>query len=553
MEHSGKIMGKTVKPKLFIVAFSLFWLAVMTLDSINLPIFKDEEAFLLNVKFFAQYRTLVPYYAQYPTLYSYLIAPPIYLVFAVFYLIKGLPLDGLKDTAFLRFVFYENLLLWVRVSRLVTMIFSIGTIILTLKRAVAKYTLPVFLVTASMLVLNPFGIYLDLSRFGLPDIPMAFLVTAAMILCFSCIEKKDLKYLWWASFISGLAISTKFNAVFMIFALSAVPLLMERRGWPLVGCYLKIFLLVIIGFLAGSPAFLLSLGTYVKGFSEEAEILFRTGHLGAHGPNWIWVMDFLWSRNAFLAVVMILSIGYSAFKRSKNDILFLSLLVPSFLILGGIQKKSIWYFVFLYPLAALYMGRFVGDVLEKARNRYVRITVICLVFAFIFAMPGWGLYQRLSKSVLPDNRVISQSWICKSIPAGATIAVDWGYVPELRDSKDIEDRINKDRGSAFIKVMEEHYREEPLYDLTQLRDTHYETDDLLKTYAEYVITTSYNYERFFPSKKMYIPKQQDVSHEEFKRKRDFYSALFDGNTPYRLLKVFSSGSGAEIRIYKREP
>ncbi len=337
----------------------------------------------------------------------------------------------------------------------------------------------------------------------------------------------------------------------MIFALSAVPLLMEGKGRPLVGCYLKIFLLVIFGFLVGSPAFLLSLGSYVKGFSEEAEILFRTGHLGAHGPNWIWVLDFLWSRNAFLAMVMVLGIGYCAFRRSKDGILFLCLVVPSFLILGGIQKKSIWYFVFLYPLVALYAGRFVGDVLEKVGNRDFKITAACLIFAFFFAMPGWGLYQRLTKSVLPDNRIISQSWIYKNIPPGALIVVDWGYVPELRDEKDVEDRINKDRGSLFIKVMEEHYRGEPLYNLIQMRDTHYETDDLLKTDAEYVITASYNYERFFPTKKMYVPKEQDVSYEEFKRKRDFYSALFDGNTPYRVLKAFSSGSGPAIRIYER--
>ncbi|MGB3112665.1 MAG: glycosyltransferase family 39 protein, partial [Candidatus Omnitrophota bacterium] len=345
---------KASKSTLLILTACLISLTVLILDSLNLPTFIDEISFLLNVKYFAQYGTFIPFYTKYPTLYSYIIAVPVYFVFLVFYFVKGLPLNGLGDTAFLRFVFYENLIMWNWVSRCITMLFSVATLTMVLKRAIKKYGPMAFFTTAAILVLDPFGVYMDLSRFGLPDIPMTFFVTAAMFLCLSYLDGKNLKYLYWASFVSGLAASTKFNAVMMIFPLFVAPLIIgkEKRRLPL--CYVRIIFLVILGFLAGSPAFLFSFRTLLDGFIFEAKILFEEGHLGAHGIIWIWALDLLWEMNPVVLFLMISSIFYSALKRTKEDLLFLSLFVPSFLILGALEKKSIWYFVFLYPLAALY-------------------------------------------------------------------------------------------------------------------------------------------------------------------------------------------------------
>ena len=147
------------KLTLIISAICLILLAILALDSLNLPTFTDEISFLLNVKYFAQHKTLTPLYVHYPSLFSYIISIPVYLSFLIFYLIKGFSLQGLTDVAFLKFLYYENLIIWNSVSRLVTMMFSIATLVLILKRAAQKYGSIAFFVAASLLALDPFGIY----------------------------------------------------------------------------------------------------------------------------------------------------------------------------------------------------------------------------------------------------------------------------------------------------------------------------------------------------------------------------------------------------------
>ncbi|MBU1147663.1 MAG: glycosyltransferase family 39 protein [Candidatus Omnitrophica bacterium] len=524
----------------------------MILDSLQLLVFMDELSFLRSLSGFVKNKSIIPMYTRYPSLYTYIISIPVYAAYSIFYFIKGFPVDGLKDLILLKFIFSENLILWARASRFITMIFSAATTLLILKEANKKYGFVALLIAASMLTLYPFGAYLDLSRYGLPDMPMTFFVTLSMLLCFSYIDKRQIKYLYWASFISGLAMSTKFNAIMMFFPLSITPLLCGKKEQPLYKYYVKIILLVIFGFFLGSPAFLISLKSYIAGFSAEADILFKSSHIGAHGTNWIWLLDLLWSETPIISSLIILSIIYCAFKRTKEDILFLALLVPSFLIMGALQKKSIWYFVFLYPLISLYAGRLMKDILERIKTPYLN-KLLCTVLVVVFTIPAWHLYKRLSKTILPNNRVVAKNWIHENIPSKASIIVDWAFTPELYDEKYIGERIREieSSGSKFSKMIKEHYLKNPVYDTTSLKDLDYNVNNLTNVNAKYLIISSGCYEKFFPSKKRLLPKENHPTYKEFMKRREFYSSLFNNRTPFRPVEVFSSGSGFIIKIYER--
>jgi len=50
------------------------------------------------------------------------------------------------------------------------------------------------------------------SHFAYMDIPMIVFVLLVVLLCFKYLEKHKRSVLFWASFIGGLAISTKYNA-----------------------------------------------------------------------------------------------------------------------------------------------------------------------------------------------------------------------------------------------------------------------------------------------------------------------------------------------------
>ncbi|MFC1576227.1 glycosyltransferase family 39 protein [Candidatus Omnitrophota bacterium] len=543
------------KESIFILAWCLFLLIIIVAGSIQMPYFMDETNFLHNCLSFVTETTIVPVYARYPTLYSYVIFLPVWLVFLCFYFLKGLAASGLRDPAFLKFLFSENILLLCRASRATTMMFSIGTVFLILRRSVKKYGFLAASIAALLLCLDPLKIYLTLSRYGLPDISMTFLVTIAMLTCFRYLEKKNIKYLYWAALVSGLALSTKFNAIFMLFPLFTAVALDDIGKKKKYKHYLSVVLLVLAGFVAGTPALLISLKSYASGFAYETMVLFRWGHLGMHGTNWVWVVESLWRTSPIITILIALGIAYSGLRRTKEDLLFLALLLPSFLIMGALSKKSLWYFVFLYPLIALYVGRFLSDVFKKLEKPYLRKAFYAML-VLAFALPAWSLYSTLSRDILPDNRVVSQSWINKNIPPGSLIVTDWAYVPDICDKKNIARRTGEAEktNSRYTEMIKNYYSKIPSYNVVTLQPLDYDFNRISKINTEYIVVSSSCYSRFFNGGKNAALKENDPLYGPFMKRLEFYDTLLNNKSPFRLIKIFSSGSGPTIKIFKaRKP
>lgn len=524
-------------------------LAMMLARAWNKALFMDEYSFLRNVAGFVQHRSIVPVYALYPTFYSYLIAAPIYLLWFIVFLAQGLPLAGLHDPSLLKLLFVENVMIWTWAARITTMAFTVALLAVVLRKAAARFRLSGVLVTAGLLILDPFNLLP--TGYGLPDVPMVFLVTSGLFLCYRYAEGGPRRFLYWAAFLVGLGASTKLNGVFGAFPVLLAPALgpaTERRNWKVYGAAA---LFVGAGFLAGSPAILFAPQVYLQGFAAERGVLMR-GHVGALDRNWIWIPIRFLIADPPLAVLLGLGILGCALRRTKEDILFMALLIPALLVLGPLPKKALWYLAVVYPAAALMVGRLVHDLVSHVRRPALQNTVLAALI-LVFVVPFGRVFAAARMGVKPDNTETARRWINARVPPGSVILVDWAYVPRLEDVAVWQARIRDARAAAspFTGTIEAHYRRLPAYRLVNLHNLDYRWPLALDTRAGMLITSDACWRRYVKPDGPDTPRRGDPLYSRFARNREFYALLLAGKTPYRLVQTFDSGQGAAVRVFAR--
>ena len=527
---------------------TLLALATYLVSSWHAPLFMDEYSFQRNVAYFAQTKSITPVFARYPPLYSYLIAPPIYAAFLVFYALQDLSWSGLRDPSLVKFLFAENLMIWVWVARVITMLFGAALVFGALRFALRRYSRLGALVTAALLLMDPFGFMSSVARYGLPDIPVACLVTAAVLFCVRALDTGNRRLVLWAAVAAGLAGSMKVNG------LLAVPAVCVAAGFAAPAgrrgrAVLLALLVCAAGFAAGSPSMILSPQAYAAELQTERGVLIGSGHLGAHGTPWVWIAEQVWRASPVTAMLVVLALAHALRRRTREDWLLLAILIPAILVIGALQKKALWYFVPVYPLVALCAGRAVQAAWEKAGTGRER-ALAGVMLALVLLLPGLKTVAALRVSLRPDNTTLARRWIEEHVPAGAPVLVDWAYVPDLRGESECRRKVETARsaGSRFAGEIEKRYRSHPVYDTGRLADLGYNMAAAQHSRARWLVTSSGCYQRFLPARLADLPAPDNPLYEKFMARRAFYQALFEGKTRFRPTRIFSEGSGPVVWI-----
>ena len=170
----------------------------------------------------------------------------------------------------------------------------------------------------------------------------------------------------------------------------------------------------------------------------------------------------------------------------------------------------------------------------------------------IFILPAQNMYRRLSVSILPDNRSAAREWIYENIPAGTAIAVGTYHVPKLHDVEKLNQRIEVTLScSRFIEEIKNYYSRFPVYQITKLGvDSDYNFDNLLEADVKYVLIADWNYMKMFPRDPSFIPQKGQPQYGQFIKRRNFYRKLLSEDSPFKLKKKFSSGSGPKIELLR---
>ena len=537
--------------KLFF-AILLIGFLVRFLDGIRVPLFIDELPILYNVAHFAKHRTVIPIHFYYPTFFSYLITFPVMAVFGIFYLMSGYPLSGLLDAPWVGFLFDEKLSLMAHGGRLVSALLSTATIYLVIRFARQRFGSAAALLAGVILAIDPFGgRYVTYSRFCLPDATAVFLVTLGMILCFQYLRQGGRRTLHIAALVFGLAISTKYNAGMAVIPLMLTPLMRREAGW-----WKTVFvsgLCLLAGFLVGSPGWLLVPKQFADGYLFEARHM-AAGHLGAHDIDWLWIFIRLWQLKTYILPFAVLAVGYAFIRREKEDILIIALIVPSVLYIGQFEKKSIHYFLFLFPMTALLMGRWAIAVWNRLSIQTWRWTFAVLCGIVFIVYPSYRMGLMIRRDMMKDNRILAQTWVEINVPKDTRIALDVITLRALIDADAAAERIEtiKNANSPMWEEVRRYYSEKSTFRLMNIRQIWEDASALDTLKADYILASYENYGRFFTNTPQQIPDQSSPLYEEYHNKKAFYFALFDESNPaFRFVKAFDSIAGPEVKIYKR--
>lgn len=513
-------------------------------------LFEDERVIFYDVLNFFKNHTLLPKHFNYPTFFSYLVAIPTAINSVALWITEKIP--EVNDTGALFLVDPLKVFMPARIVSIVFGLLTITTVYVIGKRFFNHIA---GIVAAAFIAIS--SIHIVYSSWALPDVTMTFFATLTLLFSLQAMYSKSTKHFILGGFFAGLATATKYNGG-MVLAPLIFSLIISLRdeGRPLLS-FRNLFerrllltgLVTIMAFIFGSIGLLIDPTSYIKAFLYDVNHM-KLGHLGAFGPLYFQHIKLFWHAETTIALLFGVGLIYAIIRRKREDILLLVFIFSSYAIIGSWQTKRLHYLLFIYPALALLGGSFISQLFNSFSNHAnLRTIPIILIVLPIF---GWPLYSHLAeipKQLKTDNRIIAERWIQNNIQSGSSVIVEYpAYIPKLYS----HDELIKYLTGQHKIIFEEYLNGMRTYDLISIeKDLKHDTIALEKSTAEYLVTSSYCYARFFTTQP---PPDGNPLFQEFQKRKRFYEFLFqedESSSPWGLMKEFKSGNGPVIRIYRR--
>ena len=145
---------------------------------------------------------------------------------------------------------------------------------------------------------------------------------------------------------------------------------------------------------------------------------FRTGLLTLSG----WFAKEMTRQEGPLGLLLVGGVIYSAIRRKKEDILFLSYIAVYMFAVRDWAIRYLHLFVALFPVMCAFGARFLDETMAGFR---VKGPVhASLALALILPSAVWSANTSVMKT-RTDTRLLAKAWVEDNIPGGASIAVDW--------------------------------------------------------------------------------------------------------------------------------
>ena len=526
----------------------------------------DERVVARDAIRFVNLTTLQPLHFNYPALYSYVYSAA--LIGA--YLLDLLPdIGGLRPAVAFTHLFAPTQI--ALVGRGVSVLAGTALIAVSYALGQRAYGRASALGGASFVTVSLTLIHH--SRFALPDMMMALLAIASCVAVLEVLQSGRRASCVIAGLLLGMAVSTKYNAGFVLFGLAAalVAQARGRGGQDTAGFCLRAAALFglagLAGFLAGSPYWIFSFGEYSDAVLNVASNL----RFSMHEVEWprLAALSSFVRREWVWGALSIAGAFYALYRRSAADWVLLSIAVPAFLYIGSLPKGSLHYAVFLLPLGGLFAARMLIE-LSNGRTPQVRIALfaaICIPQLWMGVKEGAHLRQA-------DLRSRAKAWIESNVPDGSVVGVyRIDYTPPLkgdihREFLARQIRANRERPAVAARL-DSLYRTLPIY--TQLTLEYFDEKaevppayrsrvDLsdpktLETFrrrwmdygelkewnVSHVILPSAGYARFFSGQS---PPQGTAAHYYHERSRAYIQSFLDGDERFRVVAEFVGGTAA---------
>lgn len=316
-------------------------------------------------------------------------------------------------------IFGDNPFGWRAAAALVGVI-SILLVFLIAQRLFNSFF--VSFVTATLMALD--GLHLVMSRTALLDIFLSFFI----LLTFYLVIREKF---WWAGITMGLALATKWSALYVLAALGLYLLIKQRKYLITIIQFgfipISVYLLSWVGWFRSDKGWDRESGSnaFSSLFKYHREMLnFHTGLTTDHSYQasaWNWLVlgrptsfyyatpkncgadscsqevlalgtPILWW---FGLIAIFISIGYFIYRREKNIGLILMFLLASYLPWLAFPERTTFYFyaIAFQPFMVLSIGYVLSKALEDETQRALRqryaitfVAAIALCFAYFFPL-----------------------------------------------------------------------------------------------------------------------------------------------------------------------
>lgn len=533
------------------VVFTSILILGITARFIGLTTFlqMDEKTVLDNIIHFASEHTLMPQHYYYPTFYSYLTAIPFYLI-AIIYDLLGI----ISTPAHIIPLFKLNPAIVIIFPRILTVLFAVSTFLLLHWIGEKWFSSFTGIIASLCLVLS--ATHLKYSAYVKPDIAQVFFATCVIYFCLLILENSRWKNYVGAGIFSGLVIACKYNGAGIFIAPVIAHLLSIKkhyhnpsfRNWfnsRIVGT----LLLIPVVFFITSPGWLMNPSNYIAALREDMSVL-AGNDAPVGGIRYIQPLLYLMQSDTTLVPVFIIAVFWGLYRRRRKDLLLLGMILPTFLLIGGLEKKYIsHYLMFIFPAAGLLVGEMFHSAFQHLEKRSF-ILMKTGILMLVFTCPLYSTISYGVNHIKPDNRYSAANWIYRSIPEGKRIVMDaltpyvyGGYCPPLFSKDQIDYYLQTWQRPVGIKYLAGM----PYYEKI---DMVYSNDWVSDVDAEYMITSSYCYENFF---NLVAPRPNQKSYKMFISNKNFYKTLlFTPETiGWQRIKTFDSSQGPAIVIFKK--
>ncbi len=336
---------------------------------------------------------------DYPTLYLYL------LFFCYLLFFSGGFIAGSFDSISNFVAFYNiNAVPFILIGRLLTVVFSVGTIYLTYLFAKKLFDKKTGFLSA--LFLSLIWQHILSSHYATTDITAAFFTLLSVHFVWDIYTKNDLKSYLMAGFFCGLSIATKYYGGIIFLAIILF-------GWKNKKYILYSCLAMIFGFIIGCPYAIIDFAGFSERFFDRFNLIVG-GEKAKLFYGFLNYPDILYTGlGCFLVITSILGLLFLIKNKTKQNIFLLVTISILIIFFGSWKGLAGRYILALYPFFAIISA----TVIRKIKNKYLLVFAIALFL--ITTLP-----KIIKTDILlsqKDIRVIAREWIVKNIPEKSKI------------------------------------------------------------------------------------------------------------------------------------
>lgn len=443
-------MQKAVKYKAIVIACVLCSLFLNIWgNSWGLPFRWHSDEKVANVLHMLHQRSLVDTHGFFFQPTGYHLVLMMWLIpFLIFIQLSGYPIEALREAASHSWTsmaaqfpdFASGIYIYSRILSALLGAATVWLVYLLANRIYGKkegvFSALFLSVCMGFIAVNHFAKYSSLVNF--------LMVLNMLIYCNVFDSKKlaeKIKLCYIASFLTGFAVSVKFNAALLILPLAATYVFnfwrntdkdapeYTRGKIAAITCYSAFFF--ALGVFLFTPSLMLNF----KSYYDSTSTLMGEGASGGsnflHGIkmsavayiNYFFELLTMVGAPLFILSITGMSKRLTAIKElSKKEILIVSFLILYWLIMIPISQDPFpqpKYIVGIIPFLMLLAGKTMADMLEKhsARSLKWALFFVVLLFSFLYSFKANTVF------VSADTRYASTAWIRTHIPQGSKIEI----------------------------------------------------------------------------------------------------------------------------------